>query len=531
MVRVESWTGDWLGRRAACTPQKEALVVMGPAQQGGGGSPDLPPLRLSFAQWNRRANRTAHLLLAQGIGKGDRVGVLAQNCPEVLYLLFACQKLGAIFVPYNWRLSPSELAPMVADSEPALLFWGPQFAEVGAKLPAGQKIPLAGLEERLAAFADAPPPAEAIAPEDPWMILYTGGTTGRSKGAVISHRQALWNAWNTIAGWGLSPGERVPVLTPFFHTGGLHVFTTPLVYLGGTSILMGPFDPERVLAAITEEGVTVLFMVPTMFQMVMNHPGFAAADFGAIRFMISGGAPCPEPIYQAYWQKGVLFKSGYGMTEVGPNCFVLPDHEVKRKIGSVGFPILHAAMRITADDGCLCAPGEVGELQIAGPHLCSGYWRNPQASLEANPDGWFRTGDMAYRDHEGFYYIVDRKKEMFISGGENVFPQEVESVLYHHPAVAEAAVVGVPDELWGEVGWAAVALHPGVSLTETELQAFCRGRLAHYKVPKRVEFRATLPKSTAGKIQKQDIKAEYMVKGRSSEEVGGNSGGVTAPRE
>lgn len=499
---TEMLFGDWLGRRALYTPQKEALVVMPEAQNVGSGAPaGTAPLRLTYADWNRRANRMAHHLASLGVGKGDRVGVLAQNCVEMLDLLFACGKLGAIFVPYNWRLTTAELEPLLADSDPSVLFYGPQFSAV---VPSGRRsAALADLD--LDGVPEAAPLPVAVDLADPWMILYTGGTTGRSKGALISHRQATWNAWNTIAGWGLSPDDRVPILTPFFHTGGLNVFTTPLVYLGGTSILMGAFAPNKVLEVLAAERVTILFMVPTMFQMLMEQPGFAGADFSGLKFMISGGAPCPRPIYESYWAKGVSFKSGYGMTEVGPNCFSLPDHEIKRKVGSVGFPIFGATMRIMAGERP-CDPREVGELQISGPHLCSGYWRNPQASQAANPDGWFRTGDLAYRDEEGFYYIVDRKKDMFISGGENVYPVEVEEVLYKHPAVAEAAVIGVSDPKWGEVGRAVVALKSGSTATAEELIEHCRARLARYKVPKQVEFRESLPKSAAGKILKRELR-------------------------
>lgn len=465
------------------------------AQNAGAGNPGGAPLRLTFDEWNRRANRMAHYLRDRGISKGHRVGVLAQNCVEMLDLLFACGKLGAIFVPYNWRLTPAELEPLVADSQPGLFLCGSQCEAAGA---------VALGEMQLDQYPDSPPEAVAVDLEDPWMILYTGGTTGRSKGAVLSHRQVTWNAWNTIAGWGLSPDDRVPILTPLFHTGGLNVFTTPLVQLGGTSVLMGAFDPGHLLEAVNTERLSIVFMVPTMFQMLMEHPDFPAADLSRIKFCISGGAPCPRPVAEAYWAKGVIFKSGYGMTEVGPNCFALPDHEMQRKAGSVGFPIFHAGMRIMADDGP-CGPGEVGELQIAGAHLCSGYWRNPDAFGEANPDGWFRTGDLAYRDDEGFYYIVDRKKDMFISGGENVYPVEVETVLYRHPAVSEAAVLGVADARWGEVGKAFIALKPGVHVTEADLLAHCRAQLARYKVPKSVEFRGTLPKSAAGKILKREL--------------------------
>jgi len=506
---VSSHIGDWLGRRALLTPHKEGLVVMPSAQNLGTGSPGAEPMRFTFAEWNGRVNRLAHYLLSLGLQRGDRVAVLSQNCEEMLNLVFACGKVGAIYVPFNWRLTAAELNPLVQDSNPALFFYGPHFKPVVDNLQLPPTVALGGLD--LGRFPETAPPPVPLRLDDPWMILYTAGTTGRSKGAVLSRRQVTWNAWNTIAGWGLSPEDRVPILTPLFHTGGLNVFTTPLVQLGGTSVLMGPYDPGQVLDAIEHEGLTIVFMVPTMFRMMMDHPGFSDADFSRVRFFISGGAPCPRPVYEAYWAKGSVFKSGYGMTEVGPNNFGLPDHEMKRKIGSVGFPLLHVSMRIMADDQP-CGPGEVGELHLAGEHVCSGYWNNPAASQEANPDGWFRTGDLAYRDSEGFYYIVDRKKDMFISGGENVYPVEVEAAIYRHAAVAEAAVIGVPDPKWGEVGKAVVVCKPGTTVSAEDLLEHCRGLLARYKVPKLVEFRPELPKSAAGKILKRELRSQVSTK-------------------
>lgn len=478
--------GDWLGRRAAYTPNKEALVV---EPEAGG------PLRLTYAQWNERANRTAHYLLAAGIERGDRVGVVAQNCVQMLDLLFACGKIGAIFVPYNWRLTEAELGPQVADTEPKLLFTDKE--GVGG-------VPIRSFETT--DLPSTPPPPVDLSLDDPWMILYTGGTTGRAKGAIISHGQATWNAWNTISGWGLSPDERVPLLTPLFHTGGLNVFTTPLVLLGGTTILMGPFDPGALLGVIERERLSVLFMVPTMYQMLQAHPWFARANLSSVRWAISGGAPCPRPVLEAFWARGIELRQGYGLTEVGPNCFAIPAEAVRTMPGSVGFPIMHNEVRVV-DGERLCGPGEVGELQLRGPHVSVGYWRRPDATLEANPDGWFRTGDLVYRDENGFFFIVDRKKEMFISGGENVYPVEVETAIYEHPAVAEAAVVGVEDPQWGEVGKAFVALKPEATLSEEELLRFLRGRLARYKVPKSVEFLAALPRSAAGKILKRQLKS------------------------
>ncbi len=496
--------GDWLGRRAIHTPFREALVVMPRAQRAGLGDPQAEPLRLTYDQWNRMANRMAHFLLEQGVRRGDRVAVLSQNCLEMLTLLFACGKLGAIYVPYNWRLTVAELRPLVADTDPRIFFYGPHIEQAVAELQPPKPVGLLNLD--LSGYPEETPPAPDLDPEDPWMILYTGGTTGRSKGAVLSHRAVLWNAWNTIAGWTLSPDDRVPILTPFFHTGGLNVFTTPLVELGGCSILMGPFDPGELLDAVEKERLTVIFMVPTMFKMVMDHPRFAETDFSRVRFLISGGAACPEPVLLAYRAKGCQFKIGYGLTEAGPNTFGMPDHRSWDKPGSVGFPLPHIQLRIVAEDGRLCGTNEVGELLIKGGHVFSGYWRNPEATAEALQGGWLHTGDLARRDEEGFYYIVDRKKDMIISGGENVFPLEVEDAIYQHPAVAECAVVGIPDPKWGEVGKAFVVLKPGMRLTEEELIEHCRKLLAKYKIPKQVEFLPELPKNAAGKILKRELK-------------------------
>lgn len=484
--------GDWLGRRASYTPNKEALVV---EPEAGG------PLRLTYTAWNARANQTAHWLLAQGIERGDRVGVVAQNCVQMLDLLFACGKIGAIFVPYNWRLTEAELWPQVADTEPKLLFTDKAGLGQGAGAP--RILPIRSFDP--SQFPATPPSPVELSLDDPWMILYTGGTTGRAKGAIISHGQATWNAWNTISGWGLSPDERVPLLTPLFHTGGLNVFTTPLALLGGTTILMGPFDPGALLGVIERERVTVLFMVPTMYQMLHAHPWFGRADLSSVRWAISGGAPCPRPVLESFWARGIDLRQGYGLTEVGPNCFAIPAEAVRSMPGSVGFPIMHNQVRVMDGDRP-CGPNEVGELQLRGPHVTVGYWRRPDATVEANPDGWFRTGDLVYRDENGFFFIVDRKKEMFISGGENIYPVEVETAIYEHPAVAEAAVVGVPDPQWGEVGKAFIVLKPGMALTSEELLHFLRGRLARYKVPKLIEFRESLPRSAAGKILKRELK-------------------------
>jgi fatty-acyl-CoA synthase len=347
--------------------------------------------------------------------------------------------------------------------------------------------------------------------EDPYCILYTSGTTGRPKGAVLPHRQVLWNAINTVISWGLDEGDVSPILTPMFHSGGLFVFLVPLHYAGGRIILARNFDVDQSLQTIQAEKCTVILGVPTMYQLWMDSPLFESADFSSVRFFISGGAPCPVSLMKAWRQaKHVSFRQGYGLTEVGTNCFSMTDEEAGRKAGSVGKPIFHSRMRLVDSRGQEVAPGETGELLIQGPHVSLGYWNNPEATREALVDGWFHTGDMARQDDEGFYYIVGRYKDMIISGGENIYAAEVEAVFRQHPAVADAALFGQADEQWGEIGVMVVVLKNGKSANETELQDFCRSRLARYKAPKRVIFAETLPYSPYGKVIKAELKKLYV---------------------
>jgi fatty-acyl-CoA synthase len=421
----------------------------------------------------------------------------------------------------NWRLTPYELEKLLADGAPKALVYGSEFvpqvnalrgkiASLQYYVALGEKAsPEDILFSERESFSDEPLPEVDLDWDSPWVICYTGGTTGLPKGAVLTHRSITANAVNTVISWGLTPDDVAILNAPLFHSGGLNVFTAPLVYIGGTSIVCKGFDPDQVFDLIRDAGVTVFFGVPTMFIMLQQHPRWEEADFSRLKIVISGGAPCPMPVFEKFWERDVNFKTGYGLTEAGPNTFWLPPEDVRRKPGSVGFPLFHIDVKIVREDGTECGPDEVGELLIRGPHVCAGYWNNPEATAEAFKDGWLHTGDLAKRDAEGYYYIVGRIKDMFISGGENVYPAEIESVLYAHPAVAEAAVIGIPDPKWGEVGRAIVALRPGASVTEEELLAFCRERLARYKVPKSIVFVDALPKTGAGKIDKERLKKEY----------------------
>lgn len=502
---------DWLERRAQLSPDKVALVDT----LNGNRS-------VTYREWNRQANRTAHFLHETlKVRQGDRLAVLSKNCVEYLDLWFALAKIGGVLQNLNWRLTAVELAGILAEAEPAALIYDPEFTPtIRSLLPLLAKPPLlVSLGEPLDptglsltgrnACPETPPSRPELSPEDPWMICYTGGTTGLPKGAVLSYRAITANAINTIISWGLSPDDVTILNSPLFHTGGLNVFTAPLVYLGGASIVCREFDLEQTFDLLEHGGVTIWFGVPTMFVMMQNHPRWEQADFSRLRILISGGAPCPLPVFERFWAKGVDFKTGYGLTEAGPNTFWLPARQVRSKPGAVGYPLFHVEVRVVDESEQDCGPGEVGELLIRGPHLFSGYWNNPEATHQSMRGGWLCTGDLARYDQDGAYTIMGRLKDMIISGGENIYPAEIESVLHAHPAVAEAALIGIPDEKWGEVGWAIVVLHGGVQSSVEELLGFCRSRLARYKIPKQVIFVDALPKTGANKVDKKRLQEQY----------------------
>jgi fatty-acyl-CoA synthase len=464
--------------------------------------------RYTFGDLHVRACSVAAGLSRRGVRFGDRVVAVMHNGVPMLDLFFACGYLGAIFVPLNWRLSAREIARLMEETEPRVVVAGAQFVDL-VRAP-GKNVELILLADptTLPDLLEGEPGVQSLETRmaDPWLILFTGGTTGVPKGAVLTHGSITWNAINTNVSWGLSESDSGPIFAPMFHTGGWNVFTLPLLMLGGRIILPQRFDPTSALHIIEDEKPTVFFAVPTMFQLMAEQPDFEWANMSSLRWAISGGAPLPDPIYDAWKDRVRVFKQGYGLTEVGPNNFATPDGDAARKHGTVGRLTYFASARIVDDDGGDVPNGIPGELLLAGPHMCAGYWRRPEATAEAIRDGWFHTGDAALRDEEGYYYVVDRKKDMIISGGENVFPSEVESVLYEHPAVREAAVVGVPDVVWGEAVTAVVSLQPGRACTSQELRAHTRGNLARYKVPKEFYIIADLPKSEAGKILRAEAK-------------------------
>ena len=510
---------DLLTNRARLTPDREAMLML----PGG--------RRYTYAELNTRANRLANWMLALGVEKGDRVSILACNGIEYIDLFYGLAKIGAIIAPLNSRLAARELIYIVNDCQPKVLLCGSDFAgllaEMRPEIDVAHTIGLEGAQFEgaldydtgMVAAAASEPQRPPLDPDDTYAILYTSGTTGRPKGAMIPHRQILYNCLNTVASWGLNESDISPVFTPLFHAGGLFAFLTPLLYVGGRILLFRTYDGDAIFQAILDEQCTVVLGVPTIFRMFMNHPGFPEADFRHVRFFISGGAPLPpELVHEWLAAKGGVFRQGYGLTEVGANCFSMTDAESVPKLGSVGKPIFHSKMRlVNPATGQDVAAGQEGELRIWGPHVCTGYWRNPEASAESlwyDPvDGsgpWFCTGDMFRRDEDGFYTIIGRYKDMIKSGGENIYAAEVETVFREHPAVADAALIGMPHETWGEVGLMVVVLEAGATATEEELQVFCGEHLARFKIPKQVVFAGDLPYSSYGKVLKGQLKEQYV---------------------
>ena len=503
---------DLLTRRAGLTPDREALYDL------------TSGIRYTYAQLNERANRAANFLQEKyGVQKADRVSILAHNSIAYVDILFGLGKIGAILAPLNWRLTSRELMYILQDCQPKVLIVGPEFVPVFNEMKAAIQVEgilsleradipgAASYEELLSQAPALDPMRPSVSEEDGYCILYTSGTTGRPKGTVLPHRQILWNAINTVISWGLSERDVSPILTPMFHSGGLFVFLVPLFYAGGRIVIARSLDPDASLQLIMEEKCTVILGVPTLFQVWMNSPRFASVDFSHVHFFISGGAPCPPSLIEAWSkQKNVVMRQGYGLTEVGVNCFTMTDEDALRKMGSVGKPIFHSEIRLVDVDGIDVPIGKTGELIIKGPHVCTRYWNNPSATSESLRDGWFHTGDMARMDEEGYFYIAGRFKDMIISGGENIYAAEVEAVFRQHDCVQDAALIGQPDKTWGEVGLMIVAIKPNRSVTAEELLQFCQGRLAKYKLPKRIEFVEMLPYSPYGKVMKAQLRKKFV---------------------
>ncbi|WP_376793300.1 long-chain fatty acid--CoA ligase [Thermoflexus sp.] len=501
--------GYWLSRHALLHPKREALIT--------------PTERFSYGLLNREANRAAHGLRAMGLHEGDRIGILAMNDPRFLILLFGAAKVGVVVVPLNYRLSVPELAFQIQDAGVRILFVGLEQAGMVEALQGQAPVeavveladePVAGAITYPAWVAGQPEeePGDPISWDRPLLIVYTSGTTGRPKGAVLTHANQFWNAMNDIIALRITAEDTTLTLLPLVHVGGIGLFTLPTLLMGGRVIMPRRFNPDEALRLIEQERVTIVMGVPTIFQMLLASPLFDQVDLSSVRAFYNGGDRCPLEVVEAFRRRGLPFGGGYGLTETSPTAFMLEPEEFvegTQALGFIGRPAFFTEARIVTPEGREAEPGEVGELWLRGPNVFAGYWNLQEATAEAFCEGWFRTGDLAYRDEQGFTYIVGRLKEMFKSGGLNIYPAEVEAVLAQHPAVQEVCVVGVPDPKWGEVGRAVVVLRPGHQVQPEALLAWCEGRLARYKIPKSVVFVEALPRNALGKILRAEVKARY----------------------
>ena len=495
---------DWPSRRRLYTPDRIAVVD------------DAKGCGYSYRDLDSRSTRLAALLRdTYHVGRGDRVACLATNCLEYIDLYFACGKVGAILVPINFRLPPAGVKELLEDCQAKLFFFDAGFHDVAAAVGAVSHPALLEARQWLTA---AEPSVEVSAADehDVAMILYTSGTTDRAKGAMITWRQIHWNALNTTIGLQLTENDTALLNMPLYHTGGWHVLFTPLMLVGGQVILQTGFDAARCNERVGPAGVTILFGVPTMLRLMSEAKNFAAADYSRVRFAICGGEPCPVPLIETYRQQGVAIRQGYGLTEAGPNCFSLPAEDAIRKQGSIGFPNFFIQARLVDQHGDEVPVGEVGELQMKGPHVFAGYWNNKAGTDAALHDEWLATGDLMMRDADGYYFVVGRKKDMYISGGENVYPAQVERILQSHDSVALAAVVAMPHSRWGETGCAFIQLHAGCALSECALRDWCTQHLAKFQCPSRFVLMAELPVGHSGKIDKLTLKKHAINLGTTS---------------
>ncbi|WP_405592733.1 o-succinylbenzoate--CoA ligase [Streptomyces sp. NBC_01092] len=491
--------GSWPARRARKTPHRTALIH--------GGTPT------SYATLHDRTTRLAHALRDRGVRRGDRIGYLGPNHPSYLEALFAAGTLGAVFVPLNTRLAGPEIAYQLSDSGAKALLYGPSHAGLVAGLPGSTDIRTyvevgPEYEAALASASDEPIDAP-VTPDDTCIIMYTSGTTGRPKGAMLTHGNITWNALNVLVDIDLIADEHALVSAPLFHTAGLNMLTLPVLLKGGTCVLVEAFDPNATFDLIARHRITFMLGVPTMFDQLARHPRWPEADLSSLRILTCGGSPVPTPLIAAYQERGLTFLQGYGMTEAAPGALFLDAEHAVSKAGSAGVPHFFSDVRVVRPDLAPVDVGETGEIVVRGPHVMPGYWGLPDETAASFAEGWFRSGDAARIDEDGYVFIVDRIKDMIISGGENIYPAEIEDLLLAHPDIVECAVIGVPDDKWGEVPRAVVVPREGATVDPDEVLASLSGRLAKYKIPKSVVLADELPRTASGKLLKSRVRTRY----------------------
>jgi len=486
---------DITAKRAALTPDRVAFEDA------------LTGRTLTYAQLEDRCARAAAVLTARGVARGDRVTILCRNRVEFFEIMFACAKIGAILVPLNWRSPAAELAALIDDCAAKLLVFGAEDAETAQALNIAS-LALDGAYEP--ALADASPlstdrrwPGDAT-----WFLMYTSGTTGQPKGVIQTYQMSVVNAFHVGQAFDLRDGDTTLNFLPLFHSAGIQLVTIPTLIAGGTVLMLPSFDEAHALSLMPR--LDIFFGVPAVYQQLALHPDFEKADLARVRSWGCGGAPLADVLVERYAAKGVKVCNGYGMTETGPTAFIAMKEDALRKIGSVGKPLMLLDVRIVDADGNDVAEGESGEIWMRGPGLTPGYWKKPEETAKAfTADGWLKSGDIGRCDADGCYYVAGRIKEMYISGGENVYPAEVENVLARHPSILESAIIGVPDEKWGEVGHAFVILRPDAApVTAAEVIQFCRANVAGYKTPRHVTFVDEFPRTAAGKIRKHMLTPE-----------------------
>ena len=488
--------GTWIRDRARLTPARTAVDFEGRV--------------LTYGQLDRDSSRLAAELTRRGLARGERVAALADNCPEYVTLLFACAKAGLVLAPLNWRLASPELAYQIDHSGAALLaVSGQRRAQAESALAVAANRP---------AIRDIEAPSEAdgdvaveVVDDDPLFLCYTSGTSGRPKGAVLTHANCFWTNLSVDHLFDVTSFDVVLQVLPQFHVGGWNVQSLLAWWKGATVVLEPSFDAGRALSLIESKRVTTLMGVPANYMLMGEHPDFGATDLSSLRMAVVGGAPMPEALVRTWTERGVALVQGYGLTEASPNVLGLPPEYLMTKLGYAGKAYPHVEVALGDDAGGLLEGPSTGELLVRGPNVFAGYWQDPDATAEALRDGWLHTGDVAERDDEGFYRIRDRLSDMYISGGENVYPAEVESVLGDHPAVIEVAVLGIPDERWGEVGLAVVVARSPID--PEELIRWCAERLAKYKVPRRIHFVDRLPRSAMNKVLKAELAASIVEDG------------------
>ena len=487
----------WIDRHAASAPAK-------PAIRYGGRD-------ITYGEFSGRVGGLAAALQhGLKVGRADRIAVLSTNTPEFLDLFFACQRLGAALVPLNWRLAPPELLQILESAEVTALFATPEFRDlIEAYRPRLRNVRWIGYGfdgDGWLGYADLMQAADGRVAirigqsRDPALIVYTSGTTGRAKGAVLTQDAVQWNALNSSAMHDLTSADRILTFLPMFHVGGLNIQTLPALHAGATVILQPRFNPETALNAIAEERPTITLLVPAVMRALIENPRWATSDLSSLRLAGAGSSVVPVDLIRAFHARGVPICQIYGSTETGPIAIVLRREDAMRKEGSTGTAAMHCEIRIVDDSGNDVDRGKRGEILVRGPNLMSGYWRDPGASEAAFAAGWFRTGDIGHQDGDGYYWIDERKKDMIVSGGENIYPAELETVLAECPDIAEAAVVARPDPKWGEVPVAVVVPKPGAALTADTVRALFVDRLARFKHPHDVRFMDALPHNAMGKV-------------------------------